>query len=126
MSLIADKDIHILRDDTAYIVYLCIFALVSGGFIYFIYRFTCYRLSFYKKVKYVYDVNLNNPYKFTIALLGGLIGGFLQGVIGIGSGDCMMAAMLFLNMNPRVVSATTGYQIFFVGLSSTIVSLVRQ
>lgn len=57
---------------------------------------------------------------------GGFVGGFLQGIIGVGSGNTMMAALLTCGINPKVASATSGYQILFIGLSSLIEALAYE
>lgn len=55
----------------------------------------------------------------------GVVGGFLQGLIGVGSGNTMVAALLTLQLHPKVTSATSGYMIVFIGLSSLAESLAN-
>lgn len=52
--------------------------------------------------------------------LGGLSAGLVQGMFGVGSGTFTMAIFLSYNLDPRVASATSGYQIFFIGTGSFI------
>jgi uncharacterized membrane protein YfcA len=52
--------------------------------------------------------------------LGGFGAGFTQGVLGVGSGTVVMAALLSFPINPRSASATSGYQILFIGFASLV------
>jgi uncharacterized membrane protein YfcA len=45
------------------------------------------------------------------------MGGTAQGILGMGSGNCIMIVLYSFSINPRVVSATSGYQILFTGAS---------
>ena len=49
---------------------------------------------------------------------GGLGAGFMQGILGVGSGTCIMAVLLALEIPPTVASACSGFQIFFIGSSA--------
>jgi uncharacterized membrane protein YfcA len=44
--------------------------------------------------------------------------GFLQGLLALGSGTCMIATLLYLKMNPASAAATSGYQVLFIGLAA--------
>jgi hypothetical protein len=101
---------------------LCI---VFFSYLIFVYKFTCNKLIYYAKIGYKYDVKLNEYRNFALITCGGFIGGFLQGVIGVGSGNLMVASLLTVGLNPKVTSATSGYQIVFIGLSSLIEALVN-
>jgi uncharacterized membrane protein YfcA len=90
-----------------------------------LYKFTCKKLLYYAQIGYVYEVRLNEYRNFALITCGGFIGGFLQGVIGVGSGNLMVASLLTVGLNPKVTSATSGYQIVFIGLSSLIEALVN-
>lgn len=46
------------------------------------------------------------------------MGGTAQGILGMGSGNCIMIVLYSFSINPRVVSATSGYQILFTGAGS--------
>jgi uncharacterized membrane protein YfcA len=50
--------------------------------------------------------------------LGGFFGGFNGGVFGLGSSTTMIFTLLFMKIEPSVVSATVGFQVVFVGLST--------
>ena len=49
----------------------------------------------------------------------------MQGTLGVGSGTCIMAVLLAYKIDPRVASATSGYQIFFVGSASLVEELIN-
>jgi len=93
-------------------------------YIVLVYKFTCRKLEYYAKIGYVYDAKLNECKNFGLITGGGFFGGFLQGIIGVGSGNCMVASMLTVGISPKVTSATSGYQIVFIGLSSLIEAIV--
>lgn len=97
-----------------------ILCLIVIGYMAFIYHIIVKRLRYYRRIKYQYDLKLDHFRNFGIVLMGGFIGGFLQGIIGDGSGSAMVAAMLLVGAEPDVTSATSGYQIVFVGAASMI------
>ena len=51
-------------------------------------------------------------------IFGGLLAGFVQGILGVGSGTVVMLVLLTYNFDARVASATSGFQIFFIGAAS--------
>jgi uncharacterized membrane protein YfcA len=53
-----------------------------------------------------------------MAILGGFAAGFVQGCLGIGSGIFIMAVTMSLPITPAAASATSGYQILFIGAAS--------
>ena len=57
--------------------------------------------------------------------LGGLGAGLIQGILGVGSGTFIMGVLLGYNLDPRVASATSGYQIFFIGAASFIETFIN-
>ena len=57
--------------------------------------------------------------------LGGFTAGMVQGILGVGSGTFIMGVLLSYNLDPRVASATSGYQIFFIGAASFIETFIN-
>ena len=49
---------------------------------------------------------------------GAFLGGFNGGVFGIGNSTTVIFTLLFMQMEPAVVSATVGYQVVFAGSAS--------
>lgn len=49
----------------------------------------------------------------------------MQGICGVGSGTCIMAVLLALKIPPRVASASSGYQIFFIGSAALVEGLIN-
>lgn len=88
-----------------------------------VYRYIDWLLKFYRYIDYEYDVRLDSPSTFTTVACGGFVGGILQGILGVGAGDSIVTALLTVGVAPRVASATSGYQIFFAGMSSLIGAL---
>jgi uncharacterized membrane protein YfcA len=63
---------------------------------------------------------LNNSDNFNFILLAGFLAGLAQGILGVGSGSCMMVFLLRKNLNAQSSSATAGYQVLFIGLAALI------
>lgn len=99
------------------------FVVLFLVFIYLVFRHTKARLENFRRIKYAYDLELDDPRQFALVVAGSLLGGFLQGLLGIGAGDCMIAALLLIRAHPLVASATVGYQMVFMGLTDTILAL---
>ena len=57
--------------------------------------------------------------------LGGTSAGLVQGILGVGSGTFIMGVLLAYDLDPRVASATSGYQIFFIGAASFIETFIN-
>ena len=72
----------------------------------------------FNKLRISYNLDLSKNKIFTLIGLGGLSAGLVQGILGVGSGTFIMGVFLAFNLDPRVASATSGYQIFFVGAAS--------
>lgn len=82
-------------------------------------------MTTYQKIGYKYSIKLNDKLNFAIIAGGGFVGGLLQGVIGLGSGNMMIAALLHVGIDARVTGATSGYQIVFIGMASLIEALAN-
>lgn len=95
------------------------------GYVSLVYHLIRRRLKYYKEIGYRYTVKIGDTNNFIIIVLGGFIGGFLQGIIGLGSGNTMVAAMLVVGVDASVTAATSGYQIFFVGMASLVQALAQ-
>jgi len=100
------------------------FVVIFVVYVVLVYKYTCRKLEYYARIGYVYDAKLNEFKSFGLIAGGGFFGGFLQGIVGVGSGNCMVASMLTVGINAKVTSATSGYQIVFIGLSSLIEAMV--
>lgn len=57
---------------------------------------------------------------------GSFIGGFNSGVFGIGNSTCVIFTLLFLDLEPAIVSATVGYQVVFAGGASLVQAIATQ
>lgn len=51
--------------------------------------------------------------------------GLAQGILGVGSGSCMMVFLLRKNLNAQSASATAGYQVLFIGLAALIEGFIN-
>ena len=68
---------------------------------------------------------LNEDKKFRFFLIAGILAGLVQGILGLGSGSCMMIFLLTTSINTASASATTGYQILFIGLAALIEGFIN-
>lgn len=55
---------------------------------------------------------------FVPIVVASFFGGFNSGAFGVGSSTTMIFCLLYLKIEPIVVSATVGYQVVFGGLGS--------
>lgn len=90
------------------------------------YYFLRKRFLFYQKIQYKYPVDLSVPKNYILLSLGGLLGGFSSGLLGLGCGHIMILFMGIIGVQPKVASATSGYQILFIGSASLIQAVVQQ
>lgn len=82
------------------------------------FKYTTNRLKFYAQIGYKYTVKLNVPKYYLMICFGAFLGGFNGGVFGIGNSTTVIFTLLFMQMEPAVVSATVGYQVVFAGSAS--------
>ena len=75
-------------------------------------------MQWYREIGHDYEVPLDQMKKYLLVCLGGFIGGFNGGAFGIGGSTTMIFSLLYLDIEPAVVSATVGFQILFTGLAS--------
>lgn len=78
------------------------------------------RFAFYKLINYEYTTDVAKPQNFIYLVLGGFLGGFSSGLIGLGAGNIMIIFMGLVGVQMKVASATSGYQIMFIGSASLI------
>ena len=103
-----------------FVLLFIVFFAIFIGFLIAYFRFLKKRFTFYKKIKYTFEIDLSESRNYIYLCLGGLLGGFSSGLIGVGSGHIMILFMSFIKVQTKVASATSGYQILFVGASSLI------
>jgi len=60
-----------------------------------------------------------------LIVAAGLIAGLVQGVLGVGSGSCIMAFLLMTPINTQAASATSGYQVLFIGLAALVQGFIN-
>lgn len=51
-------------------------------------------------------------------VVGAFAAGFIQSILGVGCGTCIMMVLLAFNMNTTSASATSAYQILFTGAAA--------
>ncbi len=57
--------------------------------------------------------------------MAGFLAGFVQGILGVGSGSTMMSFLLTTSINTTSASATTGYQVLFIGMAALIEGFIN-
>lgn len=72
----------------------------------------------YERLNIEQEIHLNKDKEFKLIVLGGFLAGIVQGILGVGSGSCIMAVLLMTPINTTSASATSGYQILFIGLAA--------
>ena len=90
-----------------------------------IYRILRKRFIHYKNIGYKVTVDISGKRNFLYLVLGGFLGGISSGLIGLGSGDLMIIFMGLVGVPTKIASATSGYQIVFIGGSSLIQALAE-
>lgn len=68
---------------------------------------------------------LNKDKEFNFFLIAGMLAGLVQGILGLGSGSTMMIFFFMTPINTSSASATTGYQVLFIGLSALIEGFIN-
>lgn len=58
-------------------------------------------------------------------MLAGFLAGTVTGILGVGSGSCMMSFLLSTPINASSASATTGYQVLFIGMAALIEGFIN-
>ena len=106
--------------------YLCftgLFVIVSGliGGTYALVR---RKMDLYESMNFNYELDLKNKKVFAKLILGGLIAGLVQGLVGLGSCFIVIFVLLQFKVLPQVASAVSGYIIVFVGWASLLQALV--
>lgn len=82
-------------------------------------------MLYYKKIKYPYKYECHSYKFFFFVVLASFLGGFNGGAFGLGSSTTMIFTLLFLGIEPIVVSATVAYQIIFSNLASLSEAFIR-
>jgi len=59
-----------------------------------------------------------NPKIFIKIYLTGLASGIISGMIGLGAGLVMVPTLLYLEIHPRVSSATSAFNYVFIALTN--------
>ena len=90
-----------------------------------IYCYTQKEMEYFKKIKYKYDYPLDNLKFFALICLGSFWGGFNGGVFALGNTTTIIFIMVYLEIEPMVVSATCGFQVVFSGAASLCEALIK-
>ena len=127
MSMLVQGKLYPFKLCTAWFFGGLFIAFMTLFFIFLtlLYFFMRKRFIFYQKVQYKYSVDLSVPKNYILLSLGGLLAGFSSGLIGLGCGHIMILFMGLIGVQGKVASATSGYQILFIGSASLIQALVQ-
>lgn len=101
-----------------YFVGLLVLVAMTFGYLHFLRVHLAHKFEEYKSLFIPFNIDLSQGKLFRAIGLGAFSAGMVQGILGVGSGTVIMGVFLALNLNPRVASATSGYQVFFIGAAS--------
>ena len=105
---------------------MCLFTLFYFGVLTSIYFFYVKRLlDKYKRIGYNYDIQLDNVKYYILVCLGAFAGGFNGGAFALANNLTIIFALMALEVEPMVASATCGFQIVFSGAASLIQGIIR-
>lgn len=99
---------------------MSIFTIVYCSYIIFIRYASKKKMIYYRKIGYEYEVDLDSKRVFLTVFIGGFMGGVMQGILGVGTGHCMVGSLIYVGLNQKIASATSSFQIFFIGIATTI------
>ncbi len=108
-----------------YWVGVSLLILLTLCYIKFIHSYLKEKFDLYEKLGIAQEIMLNRNREFGFILVAGLLAGLVQGILGLGSGSCMMTFLLSTPINAISASATTGYQVLFIGLSALIEGFIN-
>jgi len=97
---------------------MCVLTLIYIIYVIGMYFYAQRKMTYFRKIQYQYDYNIDNVKFYAVSCLGGFLGGFNGGVFGVGSSTTIIFTLLFLDIEPVVASATVGFQVVFSGLGS--------
>jgi uncharacterized membrane protein YfcA len=81
-------------------------------------------MVYYRKIKYNYSYRLDIFKNYLLIVAASFLGGFNGGAFGLGSSTTMIFALLFLGIEPTVVTATVAYQILFSNSASLLEAFI--
>ena len=90
------------------------------------YRLQKPKYAHFDQINYKYEINLAVSGNYLMICAGGLLSGFSSGLIGAGCGHIMILFMSAVGVQGRVASATSGYQVLFIGATSLIQAVAQQ
>jgi uncharacterized membrane protein YfcA len=91
----------------------------------FIHRYIKAKFDTYESLRIPQEIMLNKDSEFLFILVAGSLAGLVQGILGLGSGSCMMSFLLTKPINASAASATAGYQVLFIGLAALIQGFIN-
>lgn len=90
------------------------------------FMYTKRKLDYYRAIGYKYEAKIDVPKYYVMICFGAFLGGFNSGVFGIGNSTTVIFTLLFLDLEPAIVSATVGYQVVFAGSASLVQASITQ
>ena len=94
--------------------------MATFGYLQFIRVYLQKKFDKYELLGIEQDVYLNNSRQFYFIATGGFLAGIIGGILGLGTASCIMVFLLMTPINITSATATSGYQVLFVGLASLI------
>jgi uncharacterized membrane protein YfcA len=108
-----------------YIIGMTLFTLLYGATVAFTYFYTKKKMQHYRRINYQYDYPLEKPKYYGLICLGAFLGGFNGGLFALGNSTTMIFTLVYLEVEPLVVSATVGFQVVFAAAASLAEALIN-
>ena len=112
------KIIHFTFCTKWYVIGVSVLTLLYAATVFGVYRFTKKKMNYYKQIGYNYEYPLEKIKFYGAICLGSFLGGFNGGTFALGNSTSIIFTLIFLGIEPIVVSATVGFQLTFSAAAS--------
>ena len=100
-------------------------ALLYAATVFGVYRFTKKKMEDYKRIRFQYEYPLDKMKYFGLICLGSFWGGFNGGTFALGNSTTIIFTLVYLGVEPIVVSATVGFQVAFAAAAAICQALIQ-
>ena len=93
--------------------------------VYGVYRYTKKKMDGFKRIGFQYEYPLDKKRFFGLICLGSFCGGFNGGTFALGNSTTIIFTLVYLGVEPIVVSATVGFQVAFSAAAAICQALIQ-
>ena len=104
---------------------MCLLTVFYAAVVFGVFHFTKKKMEYYKEIGYDYEYPLDKIKYFALICLGSFWGGFNGGTFALGNSTTIIFTLIYLEIEPIVVSATVGFQVVFSAAASLSEALIR-